>query len=114
MASTYITSQGETWDSIAYEQYGSESFMQLLIEANWSLLDILVFSAGTEIVLPDPPEEVDEDLPFWRTVDDDSEDEDEDDSDVETDEDVEVDDDDDEDTEDEDDYSADESEEDAE
>ena len=112
MASTYITSQGETWDSIAYEQYGSESFMQLLIEANWSLLDILVFSAGTEIVLPDPPEEVDEDLPFWRTVDDDSEDED--DSDVETDEDVEVDDDDDEDTEDEDDYSADESEEDAE
>jgi len=112
MASTYITSQGETWDSIAYEQYGSESFMQLLIEANWSLLDILVFSAGTEIVLPDPPEEVDEDLPFWRTVDDDSDDED--DSDVETDEDVEVDDDDDEDTEDEDDYSADESEEDAE
>ena len=112
MASTYITSQGETWDSIAYEQYGSESFMQLLIEANWPLLDILVFSAGTEIVLPDPPEEVDEDLPFWRTVDDDSDDED--DSDVETDEDVEVDDDDDEDTEDEDDYSADESEEDAE
>jgi len=95
MADTYITVQGDTWDSIAYDQYGSEDYMQLLIEANWPLLDILVFSAGTEIVLPDPPEEIDEDLPYWRTDDDDTADDD--DSDVETDEDVEYDEDDDED-----------------
>lgn len=94
MADTYITVQGDTWDSIAYDQYGSEDYMQLLIEANWPLLDILVFSAGTEIVLPDPPEEIDEDLPYWRTDDDTADD---DDSDVETDEDVEYDEDDDED-----------------
>ena len=74
MADTYITVQGDTWDSIAYDQYGSEEYMQLLIEANWPLLDVLVFSAGTEIVLPDPPEEIDSDLPFWRTEDDDEDD----------------------------------------
>lgn len=95
MADTYITVQGDTWDSIAYDLYGSEDYMQLLVEANWPLLDILVFSAGTELVVPDPPEEIDTDLPFWRIEDDDEDDED--DSDVETDEDVEADDDDDED-----------------
>lgn len=101
MADIYVTTQGDTWDSIAYDQYGSEEYMQLLIEANWPLLDVLVFSSGTEIVLPDLPEEIDTDLPFWRTEDTD-EGEDDDDTDVETDEDVEPDDDDDEDDDDDD------------
>ncbi len=108
MAEKYITSQGETWDSIAYDQYGDEGYMKLLVEANWPLLETLVFSAGTEIVLPDLPEEADQDLPFWRNMEDDTEDDD--DTDVETDEDVAEDDEDDEDTEEEDDYSDDESE----
>jgi phage tail protein X len=71
----YVTIQGDTWDSLAYELYGDEKYMQLLIEANWSLLDILVFPSGVEINVPEIPDETDEDAPFWRQ---DDEDEDED------------------------------------
>lgn len=66
MASTYTTSQGDTWDLMAYDLYGDEKYMHYLIEANWPLLDILVFSSGTPIVVPDIPEEAREDVPFWR------------------------------------------------
>ena len=66
MASTYMTSQGDTWDLIAYDLYGAEKYMRYLIEANWPLLDILVFSSGTVINVPDIPEEADEDRPFRR------------------------------------------------
>lgn len=70
----YVTSQGDTWDSIAYDLFGSEGYMGILMDANLDLLDVLVFSAGTVIQVPaEIPEEVDEDMPFWRQ--DDSEDE---------------------------------------
>ena len=57
----YVTTQGDCWDSLAYELYGDEKYMQLLIEANWPLLDILVFPSGVEIIVPDMPDEEDED-----------------------------------------------------
>ena len=66
MAGKYVTQQGDTWDLIAYRLFGEERRMKNLIEANWPLLDVLVFSAGTEITVPDLPEETDGDLPFWR------------------------------------------------
>lgn len=66
MASTYITKQGDTWDLMAYDLYGDEKYMRYLLEANWPLLDTLVFSSGTKILVPDLPEEADEDKPFWR------------------------------------------------
>lgn len=69
MASTYMTKQGDTWDLMAYDLYGSEKYMRYLLEANWPLLDTLVFSSGTRIIVPDLPEEADEDKPFWRTGD---------------------------------------------
>ncbi len=69
MASTYMTSQGDTWDLIAYDLYGDEKYMRYLIEASWPLLDILVFSSGTMVNVPDIPEEADEDRPFWRDAD---------------------------------------------
>lgn len=40
--------------------------MKNLIEANWPLLEVLVFSSGTVITVPDLPEDNDEDAPFWR------------------------------------------------
>ena len=56
----YVTSQGDTWDSIAYD-------LGILMDANLDLLDVLVFSAGTVIQVPEEiPEAVDEDMPFWR------------------------------------------------
>lgn len=69
MAGTYTTIQGDTWDSIAYKLYGAEKYMKNLIEANWPLLDILIFSAGTVITVPDLPEESEDDAPFWRSED---------------------------------------------
>ena len=72
----YVTVQGDCWDSLAFELYGDEKYMQLLIEANWPLLDYLVFPSGIEIFVPDMPDEEDEDAPFWRQEDDDGEDED--------------------------------------
>lgn len=80
MAETYTTIQGETWDEIAYKVYGSEGYATLLMESNYPLLDILVFSAGTVLNTPDIPwyEDSDE-LPPWRAGDgDEDEDGDED------------------------------------
>ena len=53
----YVTTQGDCWDSLAYELYGDEKYMQLLIEAN------------------DMPDEEDEDSPFWRQEDDEDDEE---------------------------------------
>lgn len=72
MALTYMTKQGDTWDLIAYDIYGDEKYMRYLIEANWPLLDVLVFQSGVEITVPDLPEETDEDVPFWRMGDNES------------------------------------------
>lgn len=66
MAGTYTTIQGDTWDLIAYRLYGAEKYMRYLFEANWPQADVLVFPSGTVLNVPDPPEEVDEDAPFWR------------------------------------------------
>lgn len=73
MASTYTTIQGDTWDLIAYKLYGEEKYMKDLIEANWPLLDVLIFPSGTVLIVPDLPEEVDEDAPFWRSDNDENE-----------------------------------------
>lgn len=69
MASTYMTSQGDTWDLMAYDLYGDEKYMRYLIEANWPLLDILVFPSGVKVNVPDIPEDAAEYVPFWRTDD---------------------------------------------
>ena len=63
---TYTTIQGDTWDLIAYKLYGDEKYMRYLFEANWPQADVLVFSAGTVLNVPDLPEETDEDAAFWR------------------------------------------------
>ncbi len=76
---TYVTSQGDTWDSIAYDLFGSEEYMGILMDANLDLLDILVFSSGTVIQVPEEmPEETDEDMPFWRQDNDEDEEDNED------------------------------------
>ena len=57
----------DTWDKIAYEQYGSEKYMEQLILANWDKLDVLVFSEGEEIILPELTDEELDDTPVWRS-----------------------------------------------
>ena len=70
MTDIYTTVQGDTFDSIAFWLYGDEKYMKELIEANWDKADVLVFDSGVEILAPDIYEESeDEELPFWRTED---------------------------------------------
>lgn len=66
MAGTYCTRQGDTWDYIAFQVYGSEKYADFLMENNYPHLDTLVFSAGTILNAPALPEEIIGELPPWR------------------------------------------------
>ena len=63
---TYTTIQGDTWDRISKEVYGSESYTSLLMENNPKLLDYFVFPAGIVLAIPEKPEERNE-VPDWRS-----------------------------------------------
>lgn len=49
---TYITRQGDTWDSIAYLQYGTTDVTHILIAANPEARDYYVFPAGIVLNMP--------------------------------------------------------------
>lgn len=66
MASVYTTIQGDTWDSIAYKLWGLEECATDLMEANYRHLDILVFSSGTVLNVPDLAPDTYGWLPGWR------------------------------------------------
>ena len=73
MASTYTiykTISGDTWDLIAYKQYGDETYMRTLIEANPQLSETLRFDSNVEIKVPVLPTETSDNLPFWHSDDD--------------------------------------------
>lgn len=61
----YITHQGECWDEAAKAIYGSEKHTGFLMQNNMPLLDVAVFSAGTQLNTPELPRE-ESDLPAWR------------------------------------------------
>lgn len=68
MASIYETSQGDTWDLIAYKELGSCTRMKELMNANYECRAYTVFPAGIKLVLPDVDEveTVYLDLPPWK------------------------------------------------
>lgn len=47
------TIQGEAWDLIAKNKYGSEYEMHTLLAENPDVLDTLFFSGNTEITVPE-------------------------------------------------------------
>ncbi len=61
----YTTQQGQTWDQISKEVYGSELHIGELMESNPKLIDIFVFSAGTVLTVPELTEDT-TNLPPWR------------------------------------------------
>lgn len=61
----YTTRQGECWDEAAKAIYGSEKYTGYLMKNNMPLLDVAVFSAGTQLYTPALPAE-ESDLPAWR------------------------------------------------
>lgn len=52
MAKTYTTKLGDTWDVISLNAYGSELFVQELVEANPFHAAVAVFSSGVTLALP--------------------------------------------------------------
>lgn len=70
----YITSQGDTWDYIAWRVYGDEYQAPLLLQANPQYLTIYLFDAGVRIWCPETEaagslEDDSEALPDWRMAD---------------------------------------------
>ena len=67
MNTTYNTRQGDTWDKIAYQVYGSEQYAGWLMQNNFSQLDIFVFDAVVVLNTPPLPEKSSgTGLPAWR------------------------------------------------
>ncbi len=48
----YTTQAGDTWDRISYEQYGDETLIAPLLEANPDYIETAVFDFGTKIIIP--------------------------------------------------------------
>lgn len=61
----YTTIQGQTWDQIAKEVYGSEQQAGTLMEANPKQLDTFIFSAGEKLSVPEI-EAAAVNMPPWR------------------------------------------------
>lgn len=66
-SSTYTTVQGDTWDVIAYVEYGDELQMHWLIEANPQHRETVVFPAGVVLQVPDIGETARAPAPPWIT-----------------------------------------------
>ena len=64
--SSIVASQGDTWDKISFEQYGSEYFVNELLLSNAKYNDVVVFAGGEKLAIPDIEIESNETLPQWR------------------------------------------------
>jgi phage tail protein X len=64
--SKYITSQGQAWDQIAHQRWGSEALMHELMAANPAHRAVVIFPAGVELTIPDVSLPVDEEPPPWQ------------------------------------------------
>mgnify|MGYP003390480016 CR=1 FL=1 len=66
---TIKTIQGDTWDKISLRVYGSENFLNKLIEANPLHRKIFIFSSGVVLNVPEVDTEsalINESLPPWK------------------------------------------------
>lgn len=63
----YRTIQGDTWDMIAYREYGNENLVSVLITANEEYCDYVKFPAGIIIDVPDVENSAPSTLPPWKS-----------------------------------------------
>lgn len=68
MSKTYITSQGDMWDSIAYDQLGDVAHTDKLMTLNPAYINYYIFPAGVTLKLPDVRAETPTILPPWKQV----------------------------------------------
>lgn len=62
---TYTTISGDMWDQVALKTMGSETYMNLLIQANPEHRTIRFFPAGIVLVIPDAPQQSEAAPPPW-------------------------------------------------
>lgn len=62
----YITTQGETWDTISLDLYGSPYHVAELIECNRKYSDVLIFDANVELNIPVLEEKSSVTLAPWK------------------------------------------------
>ncbi|MEK4060981.1 MULTISPECIES: tail protein X [Paenibacillus] len=65
----YRTVQGDTWDSVAFQVYGDEQLMTMLMNANPNHTETVIFSRNIAINVPDKPVITSDMLPPWRRED---------------------------------------------
>lgn len=67
MPRIYVTTQGDTWDLIAFKQLGSEYYMTDLIEANPAHRETVIFTANAQLLIPDVDlSQTPDNLPPWK------------------------------------------------
>lgn len=68
MPKTYTTIQGDMWDIISKKNYGSEKFVDVLIEANYEHRETIFFAAGVVLTIPDvdTSQRDSRNLPPWK------------------------------------------------
>ena len=66
MSKTYTTKQGDTWDSIAFQQMGSCDRTHDVMWANRAYLDYYTFPAGIVLTIPDVEPEASATAPPWK------------------------------------------------
>lgn len=66
MSKVYKTIQSDTWDGIAVKVYGDEKYLNNLLEKNQKYKDIIIFSSGVSLELPEIEAEATTILPPWK------------------------------------------------
>lgn len=71
-AHVYISMQGDVWDMIAMRVYGlkrgNEHLMYRLLEANYPLRYVSIFSGGMSVIVPDAQIETEIPLVPWKST----------------------------------------------
>ena len=62
----YRTIQGDMWDGIAFKVYGSEAYMDMLLEANQEYAHYVNLPANIILKCPDANLRATINLPPWR------------------------------------------------
>lgn len=62
----YVTNQGDTWESISMDFYGTPYKMAELIQCNSAYSDTLIFEGNIKLSIPILEEETAESLAPWK------------------------------------------------
>lgn len=63
----YSTVSGDTWDMIAFKNYGKERYANELVEANLDHVHKVIFTGNIQLNIPEiDTAETETDLPPWK------------------------------------------------